>query len=178
MPGTLLGHTDFLIRQSHPLIHTHGLEKIILDFDASEYFALFNVQLPPFTYHDHPAVQVLQHCRNLTLIFGEAYRYAHPWYNLLDDEWEETRYRSHVCEMGKIVDWILDAAWRYIRHIAHVRLEGDFQPCVREKWEMIFEQKVYEAEERVQEVESAWEVYPPVCECEAGFWEIGMVKVW
>jgi hypothetical protein len=177
-PANLPGNADSLIREPHPFIHTHGLEKVILDFDASQYFAIFNVQLPPFTYHDPPAAQVLQHCRDLTLAFREAYRYAHPWYNLLDGEWENARCRLHACEMGKIVDWILDAAWSYIRHIKRIRLEGDLQSLVREKWERVFVDRVYEAEERRQDVESAWEVYPPVCECEVGCWEIGLKKVW
>jgi hypothetical protein len=177
-PANLSGNGDSQIRQPHPFIHTHGLEKIILDFDASQYFALFNIQLPPFTYSDPPAAQVLQHCRVLTLVFGEAYRYAHPWYNILDDEWEEARYRPHVCDMGKIVDWILNAAWRYICHIERIKLEGDVQAWVKEKWERIFADRVYEVEESGVEMEGAWEKYPPACECDVRCWEIGLEKVW
>jgi hypothetical protein len=136
-----------LISQDHPRNTTRGLEQIILDFDAIQYFALFDVRVPPYNrnnvYHDphlHRAATLLENCTDLTLVFGTAYRYAHPWYVLDDPACDDARCRLHVCEMGVIIDWILEYAWAYgfLQHIAEIRLEGDVQGWVRQKWEEIF----------------------------------------
>lgn len=169
----------------HPLLHNHGLEKIILDFEASDYLQIFDVRLPPFDVpgDDDPQEQdiafVLQHCRDLTLSFGDAYRWAHPWLGVEHPNWQEARYRSRVCDMGKVVDMILEAAWRnrYLQHLNKITLEGEIQGWVRTKWERIFADGVYEAR-NVRVVERPWEVYPPRCECKSGCWEIGLKKMW
>jgi hypothetical protein len=184
-PQNLAGRVDALIAQPHPLIQAHGLEKIILDFDATQYFALFTVHIPPFDIPNlydpilQGAASVLQHCQELVLIFGDAYRYTHPWYDIKHPIWEEARYRPHICEMGKVLDWILDAAWQggYVQHIRSITLEADVQERVREKWARVFQDGVYEPE-KVVEHERPWEVYPPMCECTVGCWELGMKNSW
>lgn len=140
-----------------------GFEKITLDFDAEQYFAFFNVSVPPFDftdttvhgdnlYHDelcHGAASFLRHAKTLTLRFGAAYKAAHPWWNLSDAvwcvdhaEWEygEARFRPHVCESGTVVDWILAYAWHqgFLQHIPHIKIEGDVQEWVKRKWQSIF----------------------------------------
>ncbi|KAJ4371109.1 hypothetical protein N0V83_004325 [Neocucurbitaria cava] len=166
-------------RWPDPLLPYHGLEKVRLDFDAEQYFALFNVAVPPFNYQDngvhgdnlypdpfcHGAAALLLHTKDLTLHFGTAYKSAHPWYNVGEEKWctspttttaapssslpgvivegEETvepRLRPHVCVSGKVADWILEYAWhhRFLQHIPHIRITGDVQPWVREKWHAIF----------------------------------------
>jgi hypothetical protein len=195
-----------LLSRPHPHISTHGLEKIVLDFDACQYFAFFDVRVAPFDAEDmyadphlRRAASLLEHCHDLTLVFGTAYRYAHPWYELIDPEWDDARCRPRVCEMGVVIDWILEYAWarRNLQHIERVRLEGDVQGWVRRKWVAIFEVqrgwiqetcptenlfKVHKPdldhierwgmdEDKTDEW-MAKEHYPPVCECEVGCWEI------
>ncbi|KAH5433945.1 hypothetical protein HBI47_089490 [Parastagonospora nodorum] len=174
-----------LILTPHPLLRNHGLEKIILDFEASNYFEMFDVRLPPFDVpsEDDPQEQgiafILQHCRDLTLVFDHAYRWAHPWLGVDHPNWQEARYRPRVCDMGKVIDMILEAGWRngYLQHIGKITLEGGIQGWVRTKWERIFAEGVYEAR-NVRTVERPWEVYPPACECKSGCWEIGVKKMW
>jgi hypothetical protein len=169
----------------HPNIPTHGLEHIVLDFDAPQYFAFFNVRLPPFDitdtshlgdelHHDqhlHGAASLLQHCTQLTLIFGEGYRYAHPWYNIQDSAWDEARSRPRVCEMGKIVDWILRYAWdgEWIQG-KKLRLEGDVQGWVRDKWKGGSGEGIEGIE---QNPGTPQDFFPPVCKCEVGCWTLG-----
>jgi hypothetical protein len=201
---------DPLISLKHPDISTHGLEKIVLDFDATQYFAFFDVRAPPFKdedewYHDwhvHCSAKFLEKCTDLTLVFGTAYRYAHPWYYMEGyPEWEDACCRTHVCDMGIIIDWILEYAWAcgYLDHISNITLEGDIQPWVSTKWEAVFEKmstrnqecgmvadrfEVYRAAnwdsiacaglEDDMELED-WvpqENYPPECKCKRKCWEI------
>jgi hypothetical protein len=184
----------------HPSLFTHGLEKIILDFTAPAYFALFDVRLPGFGqedgwYHDHfvhSSARFLEKCTNLTLVFGTAYRYSHPWYYLDNSFWDNAKCRPHVCEMGLIVDWILEFAWAngYLHHIENVTLEGEVQPWVKDKWAAIFamqrasgmprdRHQVHRADmvqiqrhgwdkQPAHEEWSAQEHYPPACMCENG----------
>jgi len=81
--------------------------------------------------------------------------------------------------MGKLIDMILEGAWRnkYLQHIGKISLEGEIQGWVRTKWERIFADRVYEAR-NVRVVERPWEIYPPACECKSGCWEIGLEKMW
>lgn len=105
----------------------HGLEKIILDFDANQYFTLFNVTVPPFHWpallddlrtdlHLRGAASFLQHTKELILHFGDAYKWCNPWYNIVDlVYWQDARYRQNVCDSGVVIDWILEYAW-YVGH--------------------------------------------------------------
>ncbi|KAH7396931.1 hypothetical protein DE146DRAFT_59838 [Phaeosphaeria sp. MPI-PUGE-AT-0046c] len=187
-----------------PLIYTtnhnypfHGLEKIVLDFDAEQYFDFFNVCIPPF---DHPenqgsdprlrgAASLLQHCHELTILFGEKFCYVHPWYSLRCDEWQDARIRSNVCEKGRVVDWILEYAWHlgYLQHIKTIKIAGSVQEWVRKKWDDVFE-KWKEAQQNgklewkdvhrpnITHMETfglvsgrEWalqDFYPPVCSCD------------
>ncbi|KAL1801707.1 hypothetical protein ACET3X_002049 [Alternaria dauci] len=90
--------TTPLINNTHTLLlphlapTTHGFEKIKLDFTAAQYFALFDIRVPPFhyadtslhgdnLYHDaatHSAGLFLAHTRVLELHFGTAYKSANP----------------------------------------------------------------------------------------------------
>jgi hypothetical protein len=176
-PPHLSGHIDKLIRRPHPLIHTHGLENIILNMSASHYCTIFNLRLPPFetptTYQfDYQgAASVLEHCRRLTLIFGDAYN-MNPWHDVYYPGWQEAGLRPHICEKGKVIDWILDAAWqnKYLQHIPRIMLKGQVQGWVREKWNGIFEHRVYEVKEMPQ-YERPSEIYPPECKCKIGCWK-------
>jgi hypothetical protein len=189
---------------NHPRLSTHGLEKIVLDFSAPEYFAMFDVCLPGFEqekewYHDrhvHSSARFLEKCTHLTLVFGATYRYSHAWYTLDDPEWENARCRPHVCELGLVIDWILEHAWAkgYLHHIETIKLEGEVQPWVKAKWASIFETQRVRGmprdrfavhrpdwdrierrgwEEEMDEGEwIAQENYPPACTCEKGCWEV------
>ncbi|KAF1957188.1 hypothetical protein CC80DRAFT_491993 [Byssothecium circinans] len=198
--------------QRHPALPLHGLEKIRLDLPAVSYFAMFRVALLPFdeAVNGGPtsafppletgAATFLQHTKELTLCFGTSYLFAHAWYNLDDDEWgEDARLRPGVCEKGVVVDWILTFAWRYLRNIPRVVIEGEVQGWVREKWEAVFagrregECEDGEDEGGVGGREDIWRVshqglreamirgedwrpeeyYPPKCMCEVGCWRIG-----
>ena len=142
---------------------THGFEKIKLDFTAEQYFALFDVQVPPFHYRDdtvtgdnlyhddhcHSAGLFLAHTHALELHFGSAYKSSNPWYNVTEPAWcapnpawsyVEARLRPHVCDSGMVVDWILEYAWYagYLQRIRDIKLSGDMQGWVREKWYDIF----------------------------------------
>lgn len=114
----------------------------------------------------HGAAAFLLHTRDFTLHFGTAYKSANAWYNVGDKKWcttlttitttanaaasslgqeeeeemTEPRLRPHVCDSGRVVDWILEYAWHYgfLQHIPRIRLTGDVQPWVREKWYAIF----------------------------------------
>lgn len=140
--------TQPLLHATDPAFPLHGLENIVLDFSASEYFSLFKANVPPFDLpethldtHLFGAASLLQHCHHLTLCFGPAYRYCHPWNGLPDYMWdEEARERTETCSMGKIVDWILEYAWThgYLQHLQRITLDGYIQDWVREKWERIF----------------------------------------
>lgn len=88
----------------------------------------------------------------LTLEFGDKYKSEHPWYNLNDEFWNQhreewpygaARLRPNVCESGLVIDWILSYAWhnQYLQHIPKVRLTGDVQEWVKQKWHRIFEQQ-------------------------------------
>lgn len=143
--------------------HLHGLEKITLDFTAGQYFALFNVGLPPFDHiadHDvaldpllHGAASFLASTKHLTLHFGTAYKsLLHPWHNLsLDTRWTankyqdygEARLRPNICDSGLVVDWILEYAWEgwYLQHIPRIRITGAVQHWVQKKWHAIFEKQ-------------------------------------
>jgi hypothetical protein len=54
----------------------NGFERLILDFSAREYFALFDASKPLFDNNDlhnivvYRAASLLQHCQHLTLVFG------------------------------------------------------------------------------------------------------------
>jgi hypothetical protein len=150
-----------LLSMPHPRISHHGLERIELDFDASQYFALFNVRLPPFEtidttsqgderHHDahlQGAASFLQHTQHLTLRFGDAYKWAHAWSDVDNIAWDEARCRPKVCESGVIVDWILEYAWDggYLQHIPEIEISGDVQNWVKEKWSGIFERHMARA---------------------------------
>lgn len=142
---------------------THGFEKIKLDFTAEQYFALFDVQVPPFHYRDdtvtgdnlyrddycHSAGLFLAHTHALELHFGSAYKSSNPWYNVTEPAWcapnpawsyVEARLRPNVCNSGLVVDWILEYAWYagYLQRIRDIKLSGDVQGWVKEKWYDIF----------------------------------------
>jgi hypothetical protein len=132
----------------------HGIEKIHLDFSASQYFALFDVSIPPFHYTDpdtgdnlhsdpllHGAALFLQHAKEVTLHFGDAYKYAHAWADVQEHGWEDARCRPNVCESGVVIDWILEYAWEkgYLQHLSKLRITGDVQKWVVEKWKGISE---------------------------------------
>jgi hypothetical protein len=183
-----------LIRLPHSHIATHGLEHIILDFDAPQYFALFNVRVPPFDTIDtdvpsseaypeanmHGAASLLQHCIHLTLVFGDAYRYVHPWYDVQEPAWDDARCRPHVCEMGKVINWIMSYAWAggYLQHLEKIEFSGDVQDWVKEKWENGLSEVDIEGIQSLGKVEGEeWrpeEYYPPKCECEIGCWKLGV----
>jgi hypothetical protein len=105
----------------------HGLEKIFLDFDANQYFAFFNVTVPPFHWpaldddlrtdpHLHGAASFLQNTKELTLHFGDAYKWCNPWYNIEHlVYWQDARFRQSVCDSGLVINWILEYAW-YVGH--------------------------------------------------------------
>jgi hypothetical protein len=158
------------------LTHLHGLEKIKLDFDADQYFAFFDVALPPFDYHDdtgtgdnlyrdprcHGAAIFLTHTQDLELHFGDAYKSANPWANVSEPDWceeneewayREARLRPSVCESSIVIDWILEHAWHgaYLQQIPKITITGDDQEWVKEKWHGIF---VRHAEYKKQQEES------------------------
>ncbi|KAG9189137.1 hypothetical protein G6011_06005 [Alternaria panax] len=145
------------------LTHLHGMDKLRLDFTAEQYFALFDVRVPPFHYADtnvagdnlypdeyaHCSGLFPAHTKQLELHFGDAYKSTNPWYNITEGGWCETnerweykeaRLRPHVCESGLVIDWILSYAWYegYLQPIRKIRLTGDVQEWVKEKWHDIF----------------------------------------
>jgi hypothetical protein len=140
------------IRQQLPHADSsnHGLEKVFLDFGASQYLALFEVRVPPFddeseiTYivkaeaQLHGAASLLQHTKHLTLHFGGAYKWHHPWAEVWT--WRDARIRPNVCDSGLVVDWILEFAWQgaFLQHIPVIKISGDVQLWVKTKWEDIF----------------------------------------
>ncbi|KAI4647226.1 uncharacterized protein J4E79_010377 [Alternaria viburni] len=158
-------------RMKH-LSSLHGLEKIKLDFTAEQYFAMFDVAVPPFHYRDgavagdnlyrdefcHGAGHFLLHTKELELHFGDAYKQANPWYDVQEAAWCETtpaknfpeaRLRPHVCDSGLVIDWILEYAWYngHLQHIKRIALTGDVQLWVKEKWYDIFERHAVYLEE-------------------------------
>ncbi|KAF1911499.1 hypothetical protein BDU57DRAFT_461826 [Ampelomyces quisqualis] len=171
-------YIDFLLLPRQPT-PTHGLERIALDFSTAQYFALFDVRVPPFhriladaDVHLHGAAILLQHCTHLTLVFGDKQRAQHPWYDLDDDTWNEAaRLRPKVCDMGVLVDVVLEHAWGngYIQHVEKLILEGDLvQAWVRRKWEVIL------AEWSSVRVRGGnWRDWPPACTCAVGCWTLG-----
>jgi hypothetical protein len=147
------------------LSHLHGLEKIKLDFTAEQYFAFFDVAVPPFNTHAtavrgddlyrdplcHGAAIFLAHTKSLTLHFGTKYKASNAWSNVSaapwcteNSEWEykEARLRNRVCQSGVMVDWILSYAWygNFLQGIEKVSISGDVQEWVRCKWYKIFEE--------------------------------------
>jgi hypothetical protein len=157
------------------LTHLHGLENVKLNFDAEQYFALFDVALPPFDYHDdevsgdnlysdarcHGAAAFLAHTKDLEIHFGVAYKSANPWANVAEGDWceeweyKEARLRPFVCESGMVVDWILEHAWhgQYLQHIETIKITGDVQDWVKEKWHSIFVRQAEYKKEREEEGE-------------------------
>lgn len=139
---------DPIIYSTNPNYRYHGLEKIVLDFDALQYVDFFNVTCPPFNnpnvHQPDPllcgAACVLQHCNELAIVFGEGFCNAHPWDGLVCEEWQTAKARTNICLRGCVVDWILEYAWRhgYIQHIKVMTIEGNIQPWVRQKWDDIF----------------------------------------
>lgn len=197
--------------KNYPDLSHHGLERIILDFDAAEYVSLFSVYIPPFDdikihkdQHLLGAATLLQHCKELTIIFGESYRSAHPWYNLTDDQWNpDAIQRMDVCEKGDVVDWIFEYAWEnaYLQHITKINIQGTVQTWVREKWEKIFmdwnEAKKNDSTTTWQDIHKAdfsaiqtrgfihgqtWDPeihYPPTCKCSSSCSKLDpLVQVW
>lgn len=138
--------------------HLHGLKKIILDFSAEQYFALFNVLVPPFDNPEYNnvdpllsgAASFLASTEDFTLHFGTNYKSANAWQRLRScSRWTEQRYpgydnaksRPDVCDSGVVVDWILEYAWEgcYLQHIRKIRITGEVQEWVKDKWHAIFE---------------------------------------
>jgi hypothetical protein len=151
-----------LIASPHAHLNFHGLERISLEFTAAEYFCLFDVRVPPFDikdtdffgddlYHDellNGAAGLLQHTQELTLVFGDRYKWAHAWSEVTNTSYTSARHRPSVCESGRVIDWILMYAWKggWLQHIPAIRLEGDIQEWVKQKWYAIFEsQRKYHA---------------------------------
>jgi hypothetical protein len=167
---------------------TLGLRDLIIDFSATEYFDFFNVRVPPFEddAHHNPellgAAALLSHARDLTLNFGTAYRYAHAWRDLNHADWDEA---TKVCEMGVVVDWILETAWtaEYFQHLRTLEIAGDVQEWVKEKWGGIWKKwvelrrvggtykEVYEGE--WIEGQIGEDKVPPRCECAVECGRIG-----
>ena len=203
VPATLLsaGTSTVIVsrpirqQHSHAFSSNHGLEKVYLDFEASQYFALFKVRVPPFdddseiTYdvqsdpHIHGAASLLQHTKHLTLHFGEAYKWQHPWAEV--GTWHDARIRPNVCDGGLVIDWILEFAWQgeFLQHIPMIKVSGDVQPWVKTKWEGIFARKRGAAgsfavhkpdlnaitKRGVEGSAGEWQPedhYPPKCTCE------------
>ncbi|KAI4681964.1 hypothetical protein J4E81_009726 [Alternaria sp. BMP 2799] len=158
-------------RMKH-LSSLHGLEKIKLDFTAEQYFAMFDVAVPPFHYRDgaiagdnlyrdefcHGAGHFLLHTKELEIHFGDAYKQANPWYDVQEAAWceinpaknfPEARLRPRVCDSGLVIDWILEYAWYngHLQHIKTITLTGDVQQWVREKWYDIFKRHAMYLEE-------------------------------
>ncbi|KAF2036436.1 hypothetical protein EK21DRAFT_51971 [Setomelanomma holmii] len=178
---------DPLIQREHHHLNYHGLERIVLDFSASEYFALFNVHLPPFLPSDEDdfdvypdlsvegAAALLEHTRDLNLTFGDSYEWAHPWAEVEHPRFAEARYRPKVCDSGLLIDWILEFAWHggFIQHIPTICLEGDVQEWVKRKWNDIFARhqahpgRTYRPKEH----------FPPRCKCDMPCWRMFGGKV-
>ncbi|KAF2830371.1 hypothetical protein CC86DRAFT_402415 [Ophiobolus disseminans] len=190
-----------LICLPHPHLSFHGLETVELDFDASQYFAFFNVRLPPFNTTDtasqgdelypdphlHGAAMLLQHCRHLVLHFDDAYGYAHPWFSVKDSTWADACLRPRVCERGLVIDWILEYAWHgaFLQHLERFEMRGDVQQWVRAKWTAIFDNPDRTGHESDTEAieqfglvpgeEERWRAvdhFPPACKCEVGCWAL------
>lgn len=104
-----------LLRLPRSCIPFHSPEKIELEFNASQYFAFFNVRISRFDISDttselHPdihlqgAAQLLQHCKHLTLHFSDAYKWAHAWSYVKGTAWTDAICCPRVCESGLLVD--------------------------------------------------------------------------
>ncbi|KAL5113669.1 hypothetical protein ACEQ8H_008456 [Pleosporales sp. CAS-2024a] len=169
---------DPLLTQPHPHHKFHGLERIRLEFTAHDFFDMFNLQLPPFNDYNYWG-RALEHCKHLTLVFARTYCYAQPWFDIgyADEIWENAKCRYPMCEMGKVVDWILRAAWEggFLKGMRTVQIEGNVQSWVRTKWEAIFATLAKDGEEVHLEPEDygmqqgmPWDVLPPLCTCPIG----------
>jgi hypothetical protein len=159
----------------------HGLEKIKLDFTAEQYFAMFDVAVPPFHYRDdtvtgdnlyrddycHGAGLFLAHTKELEIHFGDAYKHTHPWYDVQESAWCETnneaRLRPHICESGMVIDWILEYSWYggHLQHIPKITLTGDVQQWVKDKWDDIFERHATYSRTHTGEHVSMFAVHRP-----------------
>jgi hypothetical protein len=152
------------------------VEKISLDFSAEQYFALFNVSIPPFHYSDpvtgdnlhpdpllHGAAFFLAHARVLELHFGSKYKWAHPWCEVQEHPWQEARSCPHICDSGIVVDWILEFAWYAgsLQHLEKLTITGDVQTWVLDKWNGIFLAHRQYVEEHPQDVDAPFVVYEP-----------------
>lgn len=192
---------DGVMTDAHPDIYAHGLERVELNFDAAQYFALFGVTLPPSEKYGDAALcgaaELLLYTQHLMLRFGDAYRWANPWAETQDPAWDDAKYRAKVCEAGLVIDWILEFAWEggFLQHIETIELVGDVQPWVRRKWEGIFERQAEARRSGSEELfavhrpdtealgtrgmvkgkEEEWEPeehFPPMCQCEVGCWRL------
>jgi hypothetical protein len=195
--------STLLLPQPRP--PSHGLERITLDFTAAQFFAMFDVRVPPFDRvpadtdrYLHGTAILLQHCTHLTLVFGEKFRYQHPWYDLDDSVWhEDARLRPHVCDMGVMVNVVMEYAWAHgsIQRVEKLTFEGEhIQRWVRLKWE-----KILEEWNNVKEKGGTWKdihrfiimgrededregvedkmpmaKWPPECRCKIGCWTLGV----
>jgi hypothetical protein len=186
-PQTLFIYIPRLL--STPIL---DLQHLVLDFSATQFFAFFNVPIPPFKTHDtplHAAAGLLHHTHHLSLVFGTAYRFAHAWYDLDGEEWEFAKTVPKVCDAGVVVDWILEAAWDagFVQRLKNLEVEGEVQMWVKKKWVGIWKEWVVKREGRARNM--GWgEVYggmkgvvgredvPPKCRCEFGCWELGWSK--
>jgi hypothetical protein len=67
------------------------------------------------------------------LNFGTAYRYAHARRDLSDEDWDQA---AKVCEMGVVIDWILETAWtaEYVQHLRTLEIAENVLEGVKEKW--------------------------------------------
>ncbi|KAF2801009.1 hypothetical protein K505DRAFT_355091 [Melanomma pulvis-pyrius CBS 109.77] len=141
----------------------HGLEKVELDLTAGQYFAFFNVTVPPFddsNWRDQfactSAANYLKHTEHLVLRFSE--NFSDPWYNCENPLWAyeglgnvsdprmwPPRYRQNVCSNGLVIDWILSYGWAsnalQYETLKSITLEGIIQPWVWEKWTSIFRKR-------------------------------------
>ncbi|KAH8700069.1 hypothetical protein GQ44DRAFT_66750 [Phaeosphaeriaceae sp. PMI808] len=78
------------------------------------------------------------------LHFGTAYRYSNPWSNFgTNTLLRNARCGPNICEKGIVIDWVSEYAWSnaFLQHIPKIRLMGDVQAWVQEKWYAIFERQ-------------------------------------
>ncbi|KAF1992578.1 hypothetical protein K402DRAFT_416225 [Aulographum hederae CBS 113979] len=114
------------------------LRAIELEFDYAMYYEFFSMDVSIYSgrtnnsaFNTASRLKTFTGLKDLTIRFmgSNVGKHYDPWYDPWDDESEP------VACLKVLVDWILSYAFRHIKQIPHVYLEGCIKDSVRAKWE-------------------------------------------
>ncbi|KAF2733521.1 hypothetical protein EJ04DRAFT_524450 [Polyplosphaeria fusca] len=170
------------------------LDRLKLDFSIEDFMKFFDVNVPPFDRpgrlfnlfwnwreREQHGVFFLKHTKELTLVFGRDFLWNNPWPKTID---------AKVCRLGWLPDLVLSFAWANIKHVPVIRIQGNVQPWVRDKWEAKIEgdrnfepdlaalMNIGKEEAFYLNQPYRWEdYYPAKCQCEQSCYDLAHSKI-